>query len=113
MGELEGRDPAQMRISDADRHRVAEVLRDAAGEGRLDLSELEERLEATWAAKTYGDLVGTDRFSSFEGLALWLRLTFLAPSGGGSDGCSGCSSLSFDGRDGDRCREDRVRVLGD
>jgi hypothetical protein len=57
MGELEGRDPAQMRISDADRHRVAEVLRDAAGEGRLDLSELEERLEATWAAKTYGDLV--------------------------------------------------------
>jgi Domain of unknown function (DUF1707) len=50
-------DPAEMRISDDDRHRVAEVLRDAAGEGRLDLDELDERLEATYAAKVYGDLV--------------------------------------------------------
>ena len=50
-------DPSQMRISDADRQRVADVLRDAAGDGRLDLEELDERLELTWAAKTYGDLV--------------------------------------------------------
>lgn len=60
MGEIENRrqpDPSQMRISDADRHRVAEVLRDAAGEGRLDIDELEERLELTWAAKTYAELV--------------------------------------------------------
>ncbi|MBS2936818.1 DUF1707 and DUF2154 domain-containing protein [Nocardioides sp. J2M5] len=59
MGEIENRphDPSQMRISDADRQRVAEVLRDAAGDGRLDLDELEERLEQTWAAKTYGELV--------------------------------------------------------
>lgn len=59
MGEIENRphDPSQMRISDADRQRVAEVLRDAAGDGRLDLDELEERLELTWAAKTYGELV--------------------------------------------------------
>ncbi|MBA2954093.1 DUF1707 domain-containing protein [Nocardioides sp. MAH-18] len=56
MGELEP-DPAQMRISDADRHRVAEILREAAGEGRLDLDELEERLGATYAARTYADLV--------------------------------------------------------
>jgi hypothetical protein len=57
-GELEGHDQrAQMRISDADRHRVAELLREAAGDGRLDLDELDERLEATWAAKTYADLV--------------------------------------------------------
>ncbi|KRF13878.1 hypothetical protein ASG90_13735 [Nocardioides sp. Soil797] len=46
-----------MRISDEDRHKVAEVLREAAGEGRLDLDELDERLEATYAAKTYADLV--------------------------------------------------------
>lgn len=45
-----------MRVSDADRHQVAEVLRRAAGEGRLDLEELEERLEHAFAAKTYGDL---------------------------------------------------------
>jgi hypothetical protein len=61
MGELEGTnvpgDPSRMRISDADRHRVAEVLREAAGEGRIDLDELDERLELTWAAKTYADLV--------------------------------------------------------
>ncbi len=50
-------DPSQLRISDADRHRVAEVLRGAAGEGRLDLEELDERLDATFAAKVYADLV--------------------------------------------------------
>lgn len=49
-------DPALLRVSDADRHAVAEVLRTAAGEGRLDIEELEERLEATFAAKTYADL---------------------------------------------------------
>ena len=59
MGEIENRphDPSLMRISDADRQRVADVLRDAAGEGRIDLDELEERLELTWGAKTYADLV--------------------------------------------------------
>ena len=61
MGEMEGTgvpgDPGRMRISDADRHRVAEVLREAAGEGRLDLDELDERLGLAFAAKTYADLV--------------------------------------------------------
>lgn len=50
-------DPSRLRISDAERHQVAEVLRQAAGEGRLDLEELDERLEATYAARTYADLV--------------------------------------------------------
>lgn len=50
-------DPSQLRISDADRHQVAEVLRQAAGEGRLEIDELDERLEATYAARTYADLV--------------------------------------------------------
>ena len=50
-------DPSRLRISDDDRHAVAEVLRTAAGEGRIDLEELEERLEAAYAAKTYGELV--------------------------------------------------------
>ena len=42
MGDLENRPsgPAQMRISDADRHKVAELLREAAGDGRIDLGEL-------------------------------------------------------------------------
>ena len=50
-------DPSSLRISDEDRHRVTEVLRKAAGEGRIDLEELDERLEATYQAKTYGELV--------------------------------------------------------
>lgn len=54
---MEPNDPRTLRISDADRHQVAEVLREAAGEGRLDVEELEQRLEAAYAAKTYGDLV--------------------------------------------------------
>jgi DUF1707 SHOCT-like domain len=61
MGDLEGwnapGDLSRMRISDADRHRVAEVLRQAAGEGRLDFDDLDERLELTFSAKTYADLV--------------------------------------------------------
>src|SRR3569833_3088684 len=46
----------EMRNSDAERDDVAAILRDAAGDGRLDLQELDERLEAVYAAKTYGDL---------------------------------------------------------
>ena len=54
---LERHDPSQLRISDEDRHGVAEVLRHAAGEGRIDFDELDERLEAAYSAKTYADLV--------------------------------------------------------
>lgn len=53
---MDAPDPSRLRISDADRHQVAEVLRQAAGEGRLDFDELDERLEAAYAAKVYGDL---------------------------------------------------------
>ncbi len=56
-GELERPDPARMRVSDEDRHKVADILREAAAEGRIDIEELDERLESTYAAKTYGDLV--------------------------------------------------------
>jgi hypothetical protein len=52
-----GADVGGLRISDEDRHRVSEVLRLAAGEGRIDLTELDERLEAAYRAKTYADLV--------------------------------------------------------
>jgi hypothetical protein len=52
-----GDDPTRLRISDAERHQVAEILREAAGEGRLDIDELDQRLEATYAARTYADLV--------------------------------------------------------
>ncbi|MBB1258820.1 DUF1707 SHOCT-like domain-containing protein [Streptomyces alkaliterrae] len=47
---------ADLRASHSDREAVAERLREAAGDGRLDLDELEERLEKAFNAKTYGDL---------------------------------------------------------
>jgi hypothetical protein len=54
--EADGGGARDLRCSDADRERVADTLRDAAAEGRLTLSELEERLDATFRARTYGDL---------------------------------------------------------
>jgi Domain of unknown function (DUF1707) len=45
-----------LRVADDDRERVAERLRRAAGEGRLAPDELEERLEAAFAARTQADL---------------------------------------------------------
>ncbi|MET7480606.1 DUF1707 domain-containing protein [Streptomyces sp. NPDC005648] len=51
----------ELRASDADRERVAEVLRDALAEGRLDMEEFEERLEATYKARTYGELTPITR----------------------------------------------------
>lgn len=49
-------DNASLRASDQDRDRTAEVLREAAAEGRLSLTELDERLDAVYAAKTYAEL---------------------------------------------------------
>jgi uncharacterized protein DUF1707 len=51
-----GRD--EMRAADADRQAVADKLRAALDEGRLDLGEYDERLQRAYAAKTYGDLKG-------------------------------------------------------
>lgn len=48
--------PSEMRASDDDRDRIAGVLRDAHAEGRLSQDELLERLEFTYAARTYRDL---------------------------------------------------------
>ncbi len=49
-------EPRNLRASDADRERVANVLREAAGDGRLTMDELDERLDAVYAAKTYAEL---------------------------------------------------------
>jgi hypothetical protein len=45
-----------MRAADADRDVVAERLRVALGEGRLELHEYDERVQRVYAARTYGDL---------------------------------------------------------
>ena len=45
-----------MRTSDAERHKVADFLRDACGEGRLSTEELEERLDALYRGGTVADI---------------------------------------------------------
>ena len=62
MSELSGpADHSLMRVSDSDRERAADVLREAAGHGRITMDELDERLELTYAAKTYADLAAVTR----------------------------------------------------
>jgi len=68
-------DIAAQRAGDADREAVAERLRIAAGEGRIEPWELEERLGRAYSAKTYGelaallaDLPGQPPFTSLAGL---------------------------------------------
>jgi len=45
-----------LRVGDAERTRVTEALHDHFAQGRLTRDELDERLDATLSAKTYGDL---------------------------------------------------------
>jgi DUF1707 SHOCT-like domain len=47
---------AELRASHADRDRIVELLRVAAGDGRLTAEELDERLEAALTARTYSEL---------------------------------------------------------
>ena len=62
MSELSGpADHSLMRVSDSDREQAADVLREAAGHGRITMDELDERLELAYAAKTYADLAAVIR----------------------------------------------------
>lgn len=49
-------EPPEVRASDADRERVAQILHRAMGEGRLTTQELEERLSTLYASKTMREL---------------------------------------------------------
>jgi Domain of unknown function (DUF1707) len=51
-----GDGPPELRASHADRDRVVELLRIAAGDGRLTAEELDERLEAALTARTQREL---------------------------------------------------------
>jgi hypothetical protein len=101
-----------MRAADTDRIRVAQLLTDAAAQGRLQLTEYEDRLAKAYAATTYDELdrlsfdlpnaIGSSRncgalrpapstlllaiMSGFERRGRWnvpKRLTALALFGGG------------------------------
>ena len=55
------------RVGDRDRDEIAGALRVAAAEGRLEMQELEDRLAATYSAKTRDDLAAVT-----TGLEDWL-----------------------------------------
>jgi len=46
----------EIRATDADRERTAQVLRTSGANGQLTVDELDERVEAAYAAKTRGEL---------------------------------------------------------
>ena len=48
--------PWGMRLSDADRQQALDALGEHYAQGRLTREELDERSDAVWSAKTYGDL---------------------------------------------------------
>jgi hypothetical protein len=45
-----------LRASDAEREQAAEILRQAAGDGRIDVDELDERLHAVYVSRTKAEL---------------------------------------------------------
>jgi len=53
--------PDELRVSHQDRDRAAELLRVAAGDGRLTAEELDDRLEKALTARTYGELAALSR----------------------------------------------------
>jgi hypothetical protein len=59
--EPHGTGAAELRASDAERERTATLLRDHAGDGRLTPEELDERLDAAYAARTVGELQALTR----------------------------------------------------
>jgi len=48
--------PGRLRVGDAERDRVADLLAEHHAAGRLTLAELDERLTATWSARTRDEL---------------------------------------------------------
>src|SRR5262249_37688054 len=57
----DGASPEELRVSHEDRDRAAELLRVAAGDGRLTAEELDERLEKALTARPYGELAALSR----------------------------------------------------
>jgi hypothetical protein len=49
-------DPRDLRVSDAEREHVGQLLQRAVGQGRLTVAEFSERMDAAMAARTRGEL---------------------------------------------------------
>ncbi|MEH6372811.1 DUF1707 domain-containing protein [Streptomyces sp. KLMMK] len=59
---------SEQRVSHRDRDQAVEILRVAAGDGRLTIAELDERVEAAMAARTASDLAVLTADLPLEGM---------------------------------------------
>ena len=85
-------EPPDLRASDAEREQTAETLRQAMGEGRLSVEELEDRLRSAYSAPTVREL---DR--------LVADVTVPRGAGRGTVASAGTSGLTVrEGQGGDR-----------
>jgi hypothetical protein len=71
--------PDQLRASHEDRDQVVELLRVAAGDGRLTAEELDERLEVALTARTYGELAALVKDLPARGMAPGAPMPAAAP----------------------------------
>jgi hypothetical protein len=106
LARIAGRNP-NLRAADADREQVADRLRKGHAEGRLDLTEFQQRLERCYESKTYGELdellrdlprpeepderqsLGAYRHWRMVGLAPLLIVLLLVTAAGGHHGYYG------------------------
>jgi hypothetical protein len=90
-----------LRVSDADRERVADFLAGTLSDGRLTVGELDERVAAAYAARTLGDLTPL-----VADLSVDLRDVLSPPLQGSTVGVPTLSDISkrveLDGRIGGR-----------
>ncbi|HET9126648.1 MAG TPA: DUF1707 domain-containing protein [Propionibacteriaceae bacterium] len=74
-------DPASLRASDHDRQLVADLITAAYADGRITRDELDERLEAVWNARTFGELTPITSDLVSQGPRVQYATTAAAPSG--------------------------------
>ncbi|MFG2790355.1 DUF1707 domain-containing protein [Streptomyces sp. NPDC048419] len=102
-----GEKPPGLRASHEDRDRVVDVLRVAAGDGRLTADELDERVEAALTARTMGELavLTTDLPAETVGVAPEVKDVVRIEQKGGSsrraDGWTVPRRLEVDSERGD------------
>ncbi|MBT2450458.1 DUF1707 and DUF2154 domain-containing protein [Streptomyces sp. ISL-43] len=111
---------AELRASDADRDRIAQILADALAEGRLTSQEHSERLGSLYALKTVGELDVLVRDLPAPGGAPGREPAYAAGAAAGPPaGAPGesivavCSSSSRKGRWRPGANTRAVSVLGD
>ncbi|MFE5811408.1 DUF1707 domain-containing protein [Streptomyces sp. NPDC056491] len=107
---------AQLRASDADRDRIAQILGDALAEGRLTSEEHSDRLDTLYAVKTVGELeVLVQDLPAPGGVHAWPAYAAPAATQGGPAETivAVCSSSARKGRWRPGAHTRAVSVMGD